>query len=315
METKCNDITLAADGYYYINDHKITGVAMWRRENNDFTRIYKENRVVMTHTEQEKLGSNQPFMLPRVLLDNNGNVMPISTVQKEYMQALRNYAIKANSKKPGKRLGYKMLSGMMSAFYEGEHSPPHTPCQYSIPQLEDNEKWNRFCQDMSQEYYWAAVIRGLEYSKRHFIMPILREALKQGETPKIGLLRLLEEETRESLLQEYIDIKHTFVYYRSSKRSGNTAQLVYFISNDMVVPNNDAIIKQGKSNYFCAKSISSFGNNDYLEVKSDPQIVQNKHVLARLEDFNRRFGSDGLGGDLSRWGAISFWKELLKHIQ
>ena len=48
-----SDILYAPDGWYYIGDVKITGVAM-RRTSVGKTQVFTENRVAMTKNEQKK---------------------------------------------------------------------------------------------------------------------------------------------------------------------------------------------------------------------------------------------------------------------
>ena len=143
-------------------------------------------------------------------------------------------------------------------------------------------------------------------------MPILREALKQSEHPNDGLNRLLKEECREELKKDVFvnDIK--FAYFRSSSR-GDSAMLVYDIDSEQVEPSIEAICQRGKSNYFCAKAIPYFGNNDYLETK-DPVAMETEKVSEMIQEFVNTYGENGLGCDLSRWGADKLWEEALKYM-
>ena len=68
-----SDILYAPDGWYYIGDVKITGVAM-RRTSVGKTQVFTENRVAMTKNEQKKLGSKQPYMLPQMCIGPNGPI-------------------------------------------------------------------------------------------------------------------------------------------------------------------------------------------------------------------------------------------------
>ena len=103
------------------------------------------------------------------------------------------------------------------------------------------------------------------------------------------------------------DIK--FVYYRTGRHQ-ETALLVFDIDDSLVLHHNEALEKRGRCNYFCAKSIPYFGNNDYLETRN-PVLMNDDEVTSKLEEFTRTYGETGLGCDLSRWGALAFWKEFL----
>lgn len=283
-----SDIIYKEDGWYYIGDVKITGVSI-RRTSNGKTKVFTENRVAMTKNEQKKLGSKQPYMLPQVCIGPNG---PIS--QQNARDALWEHIIvkcrEAEEEKTGK--GVALMRGMCNPYSE------ESPVEWEVQK--DNES-------TKEMLYWATVMRQSLYSKRHFPMPILREALKKNEHPHEGLCRLIEEECREELLM-HPDIK--FVYYRTG-RCGTTAQIVYDIDDSLVGPNEDANKKRGNCNYFCAKAIPYFGINDYLETRN-PVLMSDEEVSEKLKNFTRLYGENGIGCDLSRWGALAFWNEFLK---
>ena len=282
------------DGWYYIGDVKITGVAL-RHTSCGKTRVYTENRVAMTKNEQKKLGSKQPYMLPQVCMGPNGPI-PHQQARDALWEHITAKCKEAEDEKPGK--GVALMRGMCNPY--SEENPVEWEVQNDGPSTKEM-------------LYWATVMRQSLYAKRHFPMPILREALKKHETPFDGLVRLLEEECRETLKNRAFPevARHKFVYYRTGRR-GTTAQLVYDIDDSQVDWNMDAVEKRGKSNYFCAKAIPYFGNNDYLETRN-PVLMTDEEVSEKLEEFTQMYGENGLGCDLSRWGAPAFWKEFLKH--
>ena len=286
-----SDILYAQDGWYYIGDVKITGVAM-RRTSVGKTQVFTENRVAMTPNEQQKLRSKQPYMLPQMCIGPNG---PIS--HNDARDALWEHIVskckQAEEEETGK--GVALMRGMCNPYSE------ENPVEWVVQNDSSSTK---------EMLYWATVMRQSLYANRHFPMPILREALKQHEHPHEGLDRLCEEECREKLKPTAVpDIK--FVYYRTG-RLGTTAQLVYDIDDSLVNWNHTARETRGKCNYFCAKAIPYFGNNDYLETRN-PVLMTDDEVLAELEEFTEIYGETGLGCDLSRWGALAFWKEFLKN--
>ena len=78
-------LILNEDGYHYtIDGLKVTGTGIILRKKNkdettgEFTykfNVCEENRVAMTKDEQERLGS-QPYMLNKICLNKNGDVIP-----------------------------------------------------------------------------------------------------------------------------------------------------------------------------------------------------------------------------------------------
>lgn len=287
-----DDIILKEDGWYYIGDVKITGVSM-RHTSVGKTRVYTENRVAMTKNEQKKLGSKQPYMLPQVCIGPYG---PIT--HQEARDALWEHMVlkcrEAEEETTGK--GVALMRGMCNPY--SEENPVEWEVQNDGPSTKEM-------------LYWATVMRQSLYDKRHFPMPILREALKQKEHPLEGLTRLLAEECREAF-KPAAKPEIKFVYYITSRR-GTTAQLVYDIDDSLVNWHHTAIETRGKCNYFCAKAIPYFGNNDYLETRN-PVLMTDEEVTAKLEEFTQMYGENGLGCDLSRWGALAFWKEFNKNL-
>jgi len=292
--THDNIVLNEGDGWYYVDDVKITGVAV-RRTQQGKTIVYTENRVAMTKNEQTKLGSKQPYMIPQSAFGTE-NFITYQDAKDALWEHITQKCREVSAEK-GPRDAVALMRGMCNPYSE-EH-----PVEWIVP----NDKLVA-----KEMIYWASVMRQTLYKKRHFLMPILREALKQNEHPTAGLVRLLKEECREDI-KSGVSIDHIkFAYFRSSSR-GDTAMLVYDVDSSKVEPSIEAINQKGKSNYFCAKAIPYFGNNDFLETK-DPVIMETDKVSEMLEQFANTYGENGLGCDLSRWGADKLWGESLKYM-
>lgn len=70
---------------------------------------------------------------------------------------------------------------------------------------------------------------------------------------------------------------------------------MYFVNDESLIDDEDAINKMGSCNYFCAKSLYCI-NNDYLETRSH-EILTND-----------------IGCDLKYWGGLTMWMECKKHF-
>lgn len=151
--------------------------------------------------------------------------------------------------------------------------------------------------------------RAIRFKERHFPMAVLREAIKKDETPHEALIRGLQEECKLKFTEGVELPQHKFVY----ERRGNTCLLVYFINNGLLDTDCDAELKAGCCNYFCAKSLDELINNDYMET-IDHQLLENEEIERRLEEFEKKFGEEGIGCDLKYWGGLKMWRECKKHF-
>tara|TARA_B100000963_G_scaffold155233_1_gene135101 strand:- start:34601 stop:35470 length:870 start_codon:yes stop_codon:yes gene_type:complete len=151
--------------------------------------------------------------------------------------------------------------------------------------------------------------RQKRFEDRHFPMAVLREAVKKDETPQEALVRGLREECKVKFVKGDSIPEHAFVY----ERRKNTCLLVYFIDCSLLETDCDAELKAGCCNYFCAKSLDELIDNDYMET-IDHRILENEEIDSRLEEFEKKFGEEGLGCDLRYWGGLEMWRECKKHF-
>lgn len=155
-----------------------------------------------------------------------------------------------------------------------------------------------------------AKMRSVLFSERRFPMALLREGMKTDEMPLQALKRGLKEECKMRFRNDIDTFDHTFIY----QRRGNTCLLIYFIDILMLVCDNESILKAGKCNYFCAKSLPGILlDNDYLETRHH-EMLSNDEVERRLIEFDAKFGENGLGCDLNYWGGLKMWQECKKHF-
>ena len=169
--------------------------------------------------------------------------------------------------------------------------------------LKENDSGNIINQIIS-----TAKNRNKVFEERHFPMALLREAVKKSEDPMNALIRGLSEECKKKFKSDIEMPEHKFVYERYNK----TCIIVYFVNNDSLIDDEDAINKMGKCNYFCAKSIYCI-NNDYLETRSH-EILTNDEIETRLVEFESKFGKNGIGCDLRFWGGLTMWTECKKYF-
>lgn len=151
----------------------------------------------------------------------------------------------------------------------------------------------------------------LLFENRHFPMAVLRESVEGNENPLSTLKRGIKEECKKKF-KENVDVPlYKFIY----KRRGETCLLVYFIDDNLLEPDLEAIKAAGACNYFCAKSLKdiSFVDNKWLETRNH-EILDNIEIEKRLLSFEEKFGKDGFGCDLKYWGALKMWRECQKYF-
>lgn len=145
------------------------------------------------------------------------------------------------------------------------------------------------------------------FTERHFPMAILREGIKNLEHPDKALIRLLKEEHQKKIKSDLIPPRYKFKYKR--KPNSKTCVLVYFVQNEHLEPDEYALSKKGKCNYFCAKAIPEICDNDYQETKNH-KILDNSEIENILIEFQQKFNQC----DLSRWGGLKMWLECKKYF-
>lgn len=154
-----------------------------------------------------------------------------------------------------------------------------------------------------------AKMRADMFRERHFPMALLREGIKQFEMPFNALKRGIREECKKKFHESIEFIPHKFCY----ERYKNTCLLIYFIDVNMLIDDDEAISKAGKCNYFCAKSLPGVVDNDYLETRQH-EMLTNDEIEKRLNEFNAKFGENGINCDLKYWGGLNMWQECKKHF-
>ena len=260
------------DGYFYVNTEKgLLKVTgvAWLTRFESMSGFCTENRVALTKNEQEEIGDTQPFMLPEVTYDHQGFTFDDSELANKYIQKM---------KAKGKSI------------------------------LFNNPNTESLLAEVEQVIVDAKE-RETRFKDRHFPMAVLREGVKENESPQQALLRGLQEECKLKLIEGVECPQHKFVY----ERRGSTCLLVYFINDCLLETDCDAELKAGCCNYFCAKSLDELINNDYIETINH-NMLDNGEVERRLEEFEQKFGEEGLGCDLKYWGGLKMWRECKKHF-
>tara|TARA_B100001093_G_scaffold520365_1_gene615092 strand:- start:3162 stop:3941 length:780 start_codon:yes stop_codon:yes gene_type:complete len=257
--------TQKEDGYYYVDELKITGVGWLIRSGESRSGFCIENRVALTKKEQHNIGDTQPFMLNEETYNHKGNIIEDTVLAEAYKN--------------------KMIS-------KGKHI-----------KLKGNGS-----EGILNQIINTAKNRNKIFEERHFPMALLREAVKQYEHPTRSLMRGLSEECKKKFKNDVEPPQHKFVY----ERHNNTCVIVYFVNDETLIDDEDAINKMGSCNYFCAKSLYCI-NNDYLETRSH-EILTNDEIEKRLTDFENKFGENGIGCDLKYWGGLAMWMECKKHF-
>ena len=161
----------------------------------------------------------------------------------------------------------------------------------------------------SQKITDLARERGRLWWSRHFRHAIWREGLKGSDVSIIEALeRLLREEGGRKFKPGIRPNKYSMIYMRPGGRSG---QVVFVIDYEDTTVDMDVLRMKGLCNWFSPKKCPAICDNDYFETG---EYIFMSEELA--EKYLTEYGDEmeGLGCDLSRWGAKDFFDAMREDI-
>ena len=161
----------------------------------------------------------------------------------------------------------------------------------------------------SQKITDLARERGRRWWSRHFRHAIWREGLKGSDVSIIEALeRLLREEGGRKFKPGIRPNKYSMIYMRPGGRSG---QVVFVIDYEDTTVDMDVLRMKGLCNWFSPKKCPAICDNDYFETG---EYIFMSEELA--EKYLTEYGDEmeGLGCDLSRWGAKDFFDAMREDI-
>lgn len=259
--------------------NEITGVGVVVVEGG-LVRILQENRVAMTKEEQSEFGA-QPFMLPDKCYDATGkkeieNTSIANAIRKQIEEDTR----------------------------EGKVAFSTTAVQKLLEKGDD--EIIKYAQDNAKRF-----------KDYHFPMVVCRERLKpitiknnegiseRMETPREGLIRLLDEEHRLHFppTPDFFDSLHQFEYQREGSE---TKQVIYLVNSKGLIP-----ISREEQYYFCARELPQLFNNDILETrggvyKTRSDIDEDIRKFKEMCAYEKR--------DIKRWGQAKLWERCKKEF-
>lgn len=263
--------------------NEITGVGVVVVEGG-LVRLLQENRVAMTKEEQSKFGA-QPFMLP----DNKcRDATGIEIDNKRIADAIR-YEIKKDLSKEKKK--------RKVAFFT-------TDVQKLLKMKDD-------------EIITYAQNNAKRFQKYHFPMVVCRERLKpitiknnegkfeRMETPREGLIRLLDEEHRLHF-QHTPDFVASLPQFEYQREGSETKQVIYLVNSKGLIP-----ISREEQYYFCARALPQLFNNDILETRGGGYKTMGD-IDKDIREFKKRCA--GEERDIKRWGQAKLWERCKKEF-
>ena len=186
---------------------------------------------------------------------------------------------------------------------------PDTKVGHLIYDRMNKGKGSKLSTSQAQEIADLARERGRRWWSRHFRHAIWREGLKGSDVSIIDALeRLLREEGGRKFKPGARPNKYSKVYMRPGGRSG---QVVFVIDYEDTTVDMDVLRMKGFGNWFSPKKCPTICDNDYFETG---EYIFMSEELA--EKYLTEYGDEmeGLGCDLSRWGAKDFFNAMREDI-
>ena len=255
-----------------------------------------ENRIALTPEEQKEVGGAQTYLLPDVLKNVAGEVIPDKKLQYLiYKDIIDSRISKLNKNLKREKISQEDYDDNMSIL---------------LGVVNSNYEIGRDTINLVEK---AREARKL-FENRHFQMVVLREALKKDETLWEALLRLLNEEHLKKFKKGVIlgkenggvNVGGDFLYSRPGSKS---AVLTWVINSEWIEDSEKSIQKKGECNYFCAKKLVDICSNDYNETRNhryvSPEVAEIK-IMEYMDSVP--------GADWSRYGALKFFRTLKNHM-
>lgn len=260
--------------------NEITGVGVVVVEGG-LVRILQENRVAMTKEEQSEFGA-QPFMLPDKCYDATGKIEINNT---SIAKAIRD-TIEEDLSKEKKKFSTTAVQKLLE---KGD--------DFIIKYAQDN-------QDYFKNY--------------HFPMVVCRERLKpitiknnagkfeRMETPREGLIRLLDEEHRLHF-RPTPDFVASLPQFEYQREGSETKQVIYLVNSKGLIP----IKSRAEQYYFCARALPGLFDNDILETRGGVYKTRSD-IDNDIQKFKKMCADEKR--DIKRWGQAKLWERCKKEF-